>query len=65
MYSQRILQLKDGENHSGTELIFTVELHVRTVFANGAEQQRCAALDCVGVGVVGYVWSTLLWWSAR
>lgn len=37
---RHILQLKDGEDSKVSRMTFTVELHVRTVSGNGAEQQR-------------------------
>lgn len=45
---QQDFQLKYGEESEVNKVTFTVELHVRRVCVNGAEQQRCAA-HVVGV----------------
>lgn len=37
------VQLKDGEESEASGVTFTVELRVRMVRVNGAEQQRCTA----------------------
>lgn len=50
IYSRGIVQLKDGEESELNGVTFIVELHVRPVFVNGAEQQRCTA--CTALGVV-------------
>lgn len=41
------MQLKDGEESEASGVTFTVELRVRMVRVNGAEQQRCTA-PCSG-----------------
>lgn len=47
--AQGIVQLKDGEESEVNGVTCTVELHVRTVCVNGAEQQRCTAHSAPGV----------------
>ncbi len=44
-----ILQLKDGGESEVNRATFTVELHVRTVCVNGAEQRRCTAYTVLRV----------------